>query len=701
MQSAYDIYNNQIGVRLSYLLSDTDKRRNESLSLIGYDAFAKRAIRNPGLRLREGKGQGNEALISWVNLPVEWKKKCIETFGDPKTETKKSIIEKHYERDAKAADFYSTYKINGEGLERKFIEAYITNASTLNALIKVMSNRKAFCKALGGSVSGLWETAADQLEAFREVSGHTIKTASLRKVVAKYRKEGYAGLISGKIGNQNTSKVNTGDHVALIEELLKKHTNLDNEQIKSLYNMAASRIGWKTISAGTVANYRKELDLYTYAGRRGETNHRSNRAMQVKRRAPNVPMIYWSIDGWDAELLYQKTEPNSKGYDVTTYHNRLTVVVVLDPFGNYPVGYAIGSHETPELIKEALRNAANHTKELFGARYKTLQLQSDHYGKGVLVPTYEAMTKHYTPARVKNAKTKRVERYFLDINKNYCQLYHKNWSGFGITASKDSQPNQDYLNKIRHQFPDEAGCRAQIVHILEMERLKKHEAYVARWHQMPDEDHLPLSDAEYLNLFGIHTGFTNRLEASGLNPTLLGQERCYDSFDVRFREMRNTDWLVKYDPDDLSKVLVVNAESRSGRLVKEINTLSFILEDKYIQPMALHERQDGDAEALQLVSNYNKQLEETIINRGVENRLKLDELFNSHPQLHDTLTKLILTDSAGQHKDNRNNSRMLQNANTLEIKAARKQVKADNMQQQSMRDAYIDSKINLDDFLKK
>ncbi|MGV3705420.1 MAG: hypothetical protein ACO1NU_08580 [Arcticibacter sp.] len=701
MQSAYDIYKNEIGVRMSFLISDFDKRQKDSLAIIGYDAIAKRAKRNPGLRLREGKGLGNEALLSWVNLPYDWKKQCIERFGDPDLVTKTNELEKLYQIDPKAADVYATFK-KGDGtkLDPKLIKAYTANASVLNAVIVAVSKRKSYRKALGGAAKSFWDIIADEVEDLREKTGHTLKTASLRKLVASYKKNGYESLISGKLGNQTAAKIVTGDHVALIEELLKKHTNLDNEQIRSLYNMAASRIGWKTISAGTVAKYRKELDLYTYSGRRGETNHRNNRAMQVKRKAPNVPMVYWSIDGWDAELLYQKTEINSKGNSVTSYHNRLTVVVVLDPCGNYPIGHAIGTHETPELIKEALRDAANHTRELFGARYKTLQLQSDHYGKGVLVPTYEAMTKHYTPARVKNAKTKRVERYFLDINKQYCQLYYKNWSGFGITSNKENQPNQDYLNKIRHQFPDEAGCRQQISTIIEMERFKKREEYVSRWYQMPDADHLPLTDEEYLNLFGIHTGFTNRLEGSGLNPTILGEKRCYDSFDIRFREMKTTDWLVKYDPSDLSRVLIVNAESRNGKLVKEINTVSFILEAKYVQPMALYDRKDGDALQLQRVDHYNKQLEEAIIFRGVENRRKLEDLFVSNPQLNDTLTKLVLTDSLGQHKDNRNNSRLLKSASSLERKLNRIEVKESKDQHTAMREAYIDEKINIDDFLK-
>ena len=69
-------------------------------------------------------------------------------------------------------------------------------------------------------------------------------------------------------------------------------------------------------------------------------------------------------------------------YKKTTYHNRKTIVVVLDACGKYPIGYAVGDHESPALIREALRNAIRHARELFGARYKPLQLQSDNYQKG-------------------------------------------------------------------------------------------------------------------------------------------------------------------------------------------------------------------------------------------------------------------------------------------------------------------------------
>lgn len=658
MLTPYETHNNQIGVRLSYLVADEALRHEKSLALIGYEACKKRAKRTPGFRLREGKGLGNESLLSWEHLPHDWRQILQARFGDPVTEARKSVFEKLYTRDAKASDFYSTYTLSdGKGLKRELIQEYTTNASCLNAVIAATAKRKSYCKALGGSATGLWEKIGEQLEAFREQSGHTLKIPSLRRTVREYKKEGYAALISGKIGNQNTAKIKTGENIVMLEELLKKHNNLDNEQIRSLYNMAAERLGWKTISAGTVANYRAQLDLYTFSGRRGETAFRNSRSMQVKRRAPAFPLYYWTVDGWDVELLYQKPTVNEKGHSVTTYHNRLTSVVILDPCSKYPVGYAIGTHETPELIKAAFRNAANHVRELFGSRFKPLQIQSDRYALKTLTPLYEAMTQYFTPARVKNAKTKVVEPYFKHINKKYCQLL-PNWSGHNITARQEHQPNADYLNKIRHSFPDEQGCRGQIEHMIMMERMAKREEYLGKWEKMPEADRLPLSHEEYLNLFGETTGFTNRLEGAGLLPTILGEKRFYDCFDLRFHELRHIDWAVKYDPSDLSTILVVDAETRNGRLVRELDTMRFTLEAKYEQPMALVERREGDKAQLQRVWDWNQNLEERIVERGNQNREVLEGLFAANPQLDGTLTKLVLCDSAGQHKNQRNAPRI-------------------------------------------
>lgn len=674
----YETHMNLIGVRLCFLLKDTDQRHDESIDLFSYAAYQQQAYKRPDLRLREGRGKGNEVLIRWDALDIIIRQQLIEKFGDPIQDF--NPLEEFYCFDDRARIFYEGFKNEDDNshLSPEQIAQYTTNASVLNALGMLKQKREVMSK-MSGSRRNVWPSCIEDLNAFVKVlktkhrAVHSLpqNERRLRETLLAYLDSDYSYLIDNRSRNKNAAKIKDDSQQALLAQLLRKHNNFDNEQIAEFYNMAAIKLKWKFITGSTVANHRAKLGLYIYSGSRGETNFRNNKAMQVKRKAPTVAMAYWTLDGWDAELLYQKEVIDENGKR-TTYHNRLTVVVVLDPSNKYPVGYAIGDHETPALITEALRDAANHTRELFGERFRPLQLQSDRYQIKTLTPLYEAMTKHFTPARVKNSKSKVVERYFLHLNKQ-CQKYFQNWSGFGVTADKGNQPNADYLNKVRHSFPNEQECRAQIERLIQMERDTKVEEYRDRWTALPTQDRLQLSTSDYLYLFGQTHTHTNRLRGEGFTPTLLGETYSFDTFDQRFREMAFMDWAVKYDPSDLSTILVLNAKAdRATSKLKEIvGTHRFELSMKHEQPMALYDRKDGDAAAYHQVLNYNKQLEQSVIDRASKDREEVERLFIEQPQLNDTLVKMVLTDSKGQHKDPRNEPRKIAAKKIISLPAAK------------------------------
>jgi hypothetical protein len=451
------------------------------------------------------------------------------------------------------------------------------------------------------------------------------------------------------------------DQEAVLHKLLSKDNNFDNAQVAKFYNMVAEPLGWDTITAATVGIRRNEVKLLIDAGRRGLTDFRNQHTMQVKRSAPNTALYYWTLDGWDVELLYQATSVNKDGHSVTTYSNRLCLVLVLDAAGKYPVGYAIGERETPALIRLAMRNAMDHVKELFGESYKPLQLQSDHYGRGTLNEVYEGCADKYTPARVKNAKAKIIEPFFKWINKTYCQLLY-NWSGFGVTSKKDSQPNDEFKGKIKKDFPDELGCRRQIEAIVADIRKNALPKYLEAYKRLDDTKKTAFTQEQYLYLFGHSTGHTNRLEPSGVHISIDGQKVTYDSFDLDFRMQHNCDWKVLYNPDDLQTVLAVNKEG----------TKRFLLEKKYIQPMALADRKEGDGAELQRVNNFNAHLENKVVDFNGHNYEKVNEVM-ADERLNDTLAKMLLTDSRGQHKDRRND--LAKPVEKLKIKEAKQEVK--------------------------
>lgn len=593
------------------------------------------------------------ALVAYESLPDRFKKQ-IDAKINVYEAAKVNLIEQHIVHSAEASAFFDGYMLEGDRhLPADKRREYYADAIVLDAIHSIVIERMRMRKALSHrSSTGNWKELADCAQNLdRSQYPHTLPAnpRSLERKYKLYKKEGYASLIhKAYINNsKNAGKVIDDNQVSALVMLMSDPRNLDNAQVARIYNTLAVQLKWKKITASTVAVWREKLDDVIYGRRHGNAAYQNNKAMQVKRRAPQYPLYYWTIDGWDVELMYQETDTDKNGHSITTYHKRPTVVVVLDACCKYPIGYAIGTHETPELIREALRNAAKHTEELFGTMYRTAQLQSDNYSIKLMLPLYRDMADKATPAKKGNAKAKIIESWFKYFNKKYCQM-QTNWSGYGVTSKKENQPNADFLNKFRHSFPNYEGVCAQIVMSIEAERAELHDKYLALWNDMPEENRFPLSVEQYLLMYGATTGKRHLLQGNGITVTIGGKKHSYDCFNPSFRKYASVRWEVRYDPDDLSRVLAVS----------EDESLQFELEEKYIQPMALIERTEGDSEQLQRVLRFNMEQERRITEQMCDYSDKAAELLSEHSKELDTLQKLLIVDSNGQHKDQRNRARL-------------------------------------------
>lgn len=691
----YTYYDNKLGFKVGYLTSD--RCHEDSLKLISSRALRKRMKSKTCCEKQLRRASlGNEALILFSSLSRDWKDAITAKFGSPKKEVKKSWFAQHYEFDRKAKEFYLAHRYgpkNEKKIDLALVEKFSYNASVLNTVIKMKTNRKAYAKALGVTSLDIWQSLSNDVNAFREVP-HTLppNKDSLRRKVTKFQKGGYTSLL-GRLANNNAKKVITKEQTALLDELIKFHNGLDNEQIATFYNHTARIVGWKEITAGTVANRKNKKKLSVHAGRKGVKSLKNNVLMQVKRKRPSTPMLYWTMDGWDAELMYQETTAKiiqGKIRNVTTYLNRLTAVIVLDPHNNYPIGYAIGTHETPQLIRKALQNAMQHVKELFGDFYMPYQLQSDNYSKKKLTPLYKTVTPCSTPAEVGNAKSKVIEPYFNTINNKYCKLLN-NWSGYGIASGSKNQPNVEYINKTKKNFPTKQECYAQIEAIILTERSNKVAVYTENWLNTKEEFKQVMSFDNYLLNFGSQTGYTNKLKGDGLTLTIEGKKYTYDSFDVNFRHQASKEWIIKYDTNDLSQVLAVST----------CGSERFILEEKYIQPMAIADRKEGDTDKLKEIRDFNKNVVDGIIEEQIENYQALDPFFEDNPKLERTMAKLLITDSLGQHKNNKSKARLEASkmATKLKEKSAKKEQKQQTKTFAQEQDEYYKSKINVEDYL--
>lgn len=617
--------------------------------------------KNQVKQMRKG-GNGRTALYAVESLPLKWRTEVYKRYPDLQEQADSREFIDTVEPDGKALSFYQDYKLSdGRNLPDDKVLEYASNAAIMNAFRRRWEAHVSKRQRSGKRTTlakEFWSRAAAALPRLADHFPHSLPGCPrrLQMKFAEYVSSGYECFISGKFLNGNAGKVLTDEQTGYLATLISNPNNVQDTVVAKFYNAKARMLGWKEITAAAVGVWREKLQLEAAAGRLGVTSFRANKTMQVKRSRPTAPFLMCSLDGWTVELLYQKTRTDKKGHNVTTYTNRLTIVVVLDPCVDYPMGYAVGDHECPELIKAALRNAAIHSREITGEMLRYNQVQSDRYAIKSMTELYAVLGDKVIPAQAHNAKAKPVEPYFNHLNTTYCQLC-PNWSGFGVTTNPKRQPNSEALNKRRHSFPDEAGLRAQIDEMMRLERQQKIGKLMEKLANLKPEHQLPMSREMYLLNFGAETGFKNVLEGCGLRPTILGMKRDYDCFDLTFRDHASERWTVKYDPDDLHEVLAVS----------EDGTRRYMLEEKYVQPMALADRKPGDAEQLQRVHDYNKALEAETGRRLADHFEDARRVIERAAELpiHGTPAlgaciedRLLLTDSRGQHKDNRSRKRL-------------------------------------------
>lgn len=687
-----EIYNNKLCVLLKEIIRYNPKKNiGSDTGFVSEGSFYSMVDRGQIVITRRGS-RSTQALVEFDNMRPDIKEKYIEIYGDPRASIRqKSLLEESIEYSEAAYTFFQEHGTQiGKRIKPEKIAEYTLSARILDAVLKLRSKKRQMSIGSGSTRFNIWEnlsTMVNELLEFKDVHGNQLyphklpsSWSRLKKKALKYEKEGYISLLHQGTGNKSASRVKNAENEAALHKLLSLHNNLNNVQIMDEYNRIAEITGWEPIkSPNTIDKYRKLFNVTTVSYRQGAAALNNGLKKQVHRSAPETAMTYWTLDGWTAELLYQKKQKKTrkdadgieKNYMVTTYTNRKTMVVVLDPCQKYPVGYAIGDNESPALIRQALRNAIKHTRELFGSRYKPLQMQSDNYQKKTMVPFYEAMTKHYTPAALKNAKSKVVEPYFKHLNVDYCQRL-PNWAGFGITSDKDKQPNTEIMNVNHKLLPDEAGVIAQLEEIIRKERASKIDAYMKAWENTPEERRLPFSDEEYLMLMGDTTGYTNRINGNGLFITIQGTKINFDSFDMSLRDHYNEDWLVRYDPDDLSQILVSNAERlKSGKAGKEYGEYRYMMQRDIVVPMALVDQKEEHFEYRSKVSSFNKELEQKVIDKQTETTEALQQLCERIPMLinNTLLDRLMITDSKGQHKDARTEMRELGKESNFNIPA--------------------------------
>lgn len=528
--------------------------------------------------VRKGGG-GHPALIDWRSLWPEYKDLVKSHLGaDPEELAKVQNIDRFLRLSPADESFIDSYRsTNGLLLSNAKRDAMKKAAPVLALLAQLDELRRTI------GPEGVARTYGMPTMELKEAILGYIKLndvalpGSFSKLEARKRayidavangQPGAASMVHGAHGNKNSCKLASDDQVAVLRLLASRHQNFGPAALATQYNQVAAVRNWPTITGGTVKNFLRSgtngRTATIYA--KGKGAYHDTYGVVTHRSRPSSPTLLWVLDGKVYELYYQK-EVEKAGRLKTAWHFRKTVVVVLDPHSWYPVGFAIGDQENTDLNKLAMKNAVEHMRELTGDYWLPWQVQSDRFAKRELTEFYGKVAAYYTPAAAHNARAKVIEPYFRHHDDKYVQR-HLNYGGHNVDARRENQPNPDALERLKKDFPNEAGVIDQITANFQQERLDKRDEFLRGLEAMDAERRRIITRERFLELFGTQHILTNGqsgnlLTNAGLQPTILGQRRCFNILTTEFQNLVGTSFTITYDPTDLSEVL---ATARDGSI---------------------------------------------------------------------------------------------------------------------------------------
>ncbi len=547
-------------------------------------------------------------LVQYEPLKEKYKSLIQSKFGNPYQYLSTHIITAHLISAQEDVDFIRSYILeNGEHLPATHQDIYIEACKYLSLIART-------------SVHNVKEIGLDNMVTFNDaiitqIKSNNIKLprvyTKLREKVRDYKSAGAQCVISKKWGNSNRNLLDE-PQLAFIRQLRGKANQLNSVQIADVYNKTAIEKQWPTVTPQAIFWHvtKPEVKQQLIGLREGYSEYRNANDFIIGRSRPSRPGMLWVGDGTVYELYFQSEAKNDKGHRVVKYWERKYVYVVIDAYNDAVMGLAIGDKENSELARLAWKNACINSGILPD------QVKTDRFASKELKEFYQNISLNsdfYTPSKAGNARDKVIEPWFGNHFKTVTRL-ENNFAGHGIKSN--TQPNTDFLKTIKHSIPDEAGVCQQILNCMEKwnstPRLKygkrklDGQSLIEDWRNGDMSKVRQLTDEMRLMYFGeVHT-HKNRLTNRGLQVTLGGITRTYMLFENDFADTIGKQYQVKFDPSDLSKIMVTADEGRLRFVVSEYQTV----------PMAFGDFKAGDRLRLNTILSFKNRREELIKNRN-------------------------------------------------------------------------------------
>jgi len=585
----YEYHNNTIAVHSKWMY--------EEAKVITKYAYEK-GVQRGTLNLIRRACRNTPALIEFETMRQDIKDAVVKIAGHPSKKITKNILEDLITIDQEATEFYGAFrKDNGEPLPFDTQKKYVRNASILNGIQIMITDKQSKARALGLTKTRMWQNvskAVNNMQKFEHsVPGNYRRVKSLFE---KYQAGGYQALIHGGQGNDNSAKI-----VGEIADWWIAHYSMPTKPMIPAIMMKYENIRadheWPELSESGVIlwlNKPSNKRIWTIK-RHGKSEYNKTFGYRVSRdRSKWFANAYWAIDGTKLDWIHYFDNDLKMAA-------KLKIDPVVDVHSEKIIGWSYSETESHVDHFKALKSACAHAQ----ARpfLITYDGQSGHTSSKMQEVYSNLVAKdggtHYKHKAYRSSNP--IEQIFARLQQQVLnQLWFSDKQSIK-SRSIDSQPNMDFVKDNKHLLKTKEELLKAWEYCVKVWNESKHPKYknMTRSEVYSQEAtmHEELELSEMVNIFWIKETNPIKYRPTGLQMKVAGERFEYEVYDqdgkidLEFRRKYvGEKFQVRYDPELMDEGVQLWKSSPNGKVFIAI-----------AQPKRAHESipalmEDGDKE---------------------------------------------------------------------------------------------------------